>query len=145
MLEDKPRCRRLVEDTIANASAPCRALLMAEEQPGDSPPEAYAVLSAAVRRRGWGSDQLLVVGGTHLRWEFGAMPAAKGKPVQAVCAARLLLEHGADVGSPGVALAGDFNSWPTHGAVLALTQGLPPGHPEHPGGAIGALSLATPL
>ena len=145
LLEDRPRCRRLVEDTTATASAPQRKLLMKKEQPGDSPPGAYAVLSAAVRRRGWGSDQRLVVGGTHLRWEFGDMPAAKGKPVQALCAARLLLEHGADVGTSEVALAGDFNSWPTHGAVLALTQGLPQGHAEHPGGGAGDLSLATPL
>jgi hypothetical protein len=144
-LLEEPRCRRLVECSIAKANPLRLALIMEKEQPGDSPPEAYAVVSAAVRRRGWGSDQRLVVGGTHLRWEFGSMPAAKGKPVQAICAAHLLLEHAMDVGTSNVALAGDFNSWPTHGAVLALTQGLPPGHAEHPGSDAGDLSLTTPL
>jgi hypothetical protein len=73
------------------------------------------------------------------------MPAAKGKPVQAVAAARLLLEHASEVGTSDVALAGDFNSWPSHGAVLALTEGLVPGHAEHPGSEVGDLSLTAPL
>jgi len=145
LLDGNPRCRRLIEDSAAKANPARRALLMAKEQPGECPPEAYAVVSAAVRRRGWGSDQKLVVGGTHLRWEFGTMPAAKGKPVQAVAAARLLLEHASEVGTSDVALAGDFNSWPSHGAVLALTEGLVPGHAEHPGSEVGDLSLTAPL
>lgn len=143
-----PRCQRLVSFARSEAE---RTLMMMPEQPGDSPPEAYAVITAAVRRRGWGPDQVLVLGGTHLRWEFDASTdapiraAAAGKPVQAVCAARALSEHASAANASAVALAGDFNSPPTDGAVLALTQGLPVGHPKHPGGGCAELRGPTPL
>ncbi len=131
------RCRRLV--TVA-ASPAERQLLMIEGFEGDAEPASYAVLTAAVKRRGWAS--CVAVGGTHLRWEYGDMPAAKGKPVQGVCAGRAVLEQAEEAGAEGIVLAGDFNSWPSHGACVALREGLPVGHPEHPGGGCDALGLA---
>ena len=143
IIDGVPRCRRLVAYAQTEEE---RQVMMVAEQPGDSPPEVYAVISAAVRRHGWLASKTLIVGGTHLRWEFGEMPAAKAKPVQAICAGRAMWEHARDASACGVALAADFNSFPVHGAVLAVGDaGLSAGHPEHPGGGCGDLRLYPPL
>ena len=134
-----PQCRRCIEMAANDAE---RQLLLLPHHPGDCKPENYSVLTAAVRRRGWSDDQCIVVGGVHLRWEYGDMPAARGKPLQALCAARALLEHARSAAAEGVALAGDFNSWPQHGACLVLKHGLCPQDPEHPGGGCGNLGLS---
>jgi len=134
-----PRCSRLV--TLAESDAE-RRLLLLPSQPGDCPPQNYTVLTAAIKRHGWSPDECIVVGGVHLRWEFGDMPAARGKPVQALCAGRALLAHAQSSDAAGVALAGDFNSWPSHGACTVLKHGLPELDPEHPGGGCKALGLS---
>ena len=114
---------------------------MVPNEEGDSPPENYAILTAAVRKVDWPEGDCIVAGATHLRWEFGSMPAAAGKPVQAVCAGRALLAHASSVNAKGCALCGDFNSWPAHAACLVLKEGLPTDHAEHPGGGVGTLAL----
>jgi len=134
-----PRCCRLV--TLAESDAE-RELLLLPNEPGDCRPENYSVLTAAVRRRQWSADECVVVGGVHLRWEFGDMPAARAKPVQALCAARALLEHAQSADAAGVALAGDFNSWPQHAACLVLKRGLAALDEEHPGGGCATLALS---
>lgn len=138
------RGRRLV--TLAQSAAE-RELLMIPSNEGDAAPENYAVLTAAVRHHGWPLGERLVVGVCHLRWEYGDMPAAKGKPVQAICAGRALLEHAYGVDALGVALCGDFNSSPQQAAcaIFKGNGGVPRGHEEHPGGECGDLVLPRAL
>ena len=134
-----PQCKRLV--TLAKSEAE-RQLLLVPHQPGDCKPENYTVLTAAIRRRGWAKDECIVCGGVHLRWEFGDMPAARGKPLQALCAGRALLEHAHSVDAIGVTLAGDVNSGPQDGACMVLKHGLPERDRKHPGGGCTSLGLS---
>jgi hypothetical protein len=112
-----PKCQRLHE----LCSGSDLEIVLLPEQPGDFKPTSYVLLSAAIRRRDWAD--CVVVGGTHLRWEYGDMPAAGAKEAQARAAARGLLSHASDAGAAGWALCGDFNSGPSDPAYRSLTSG----------------------
>lgn len=124
-----PRCRRLYR--LCEEGAERETVLLPGN--GEEPPKAYAVLSVAVRRRGEEAGPVLVLGGTHLRWEYGEGfgGAAAGKPLQAKAAVRHLMEHVEDMEASGWALCGDFNSGPSSAAYELLTSGrLAPEHKE---------------
>ena len=57
IIDGVPRCRRLVAYAQTEEE---RQVMMVAEQPGDSPPEVYAVISAAVRRHGWLASKTLI-------------------------------------------------------------------------------------
>jgi hypothetical protein len=109
-----PKCQRLHE---LCSGSDLETVLQAG-QDGDIKPTSYALLSASIRRRD--RAECIVIGGTHLRWEY-EMPEAGAKAVQALAAACGLRRHASDARAAGWALCGDFNSKPSDPAYLDLT------------------------
>jgi hypothetical protein len=116
-LKSPPKCQRLHE----LCSEATRPIVLHEKHDGDIKPTSYVLLSAAILLKG--HSDVIVIGGTHLRWEFGTMSAAPARAPQACAAARGLLLHASEAGAVGWALCGDFNSGPADEAYRALTDG----------------------
>ena len=112
-----PQCQRL-HDLCSECDRPT---LLLPEQPGDVKPTSYVLVTAALRRRD--CADCIVVGGTHLRWEFGTYEAAAAKPLQARAAAEGLLRHASGAGAAGWVLCGDLNSGKDDEAYRILTDG----------------------
>jgi endonuclease/exonuclease/phosphatase family metal-dependent hydrolase len=124
------RCTRLYSLCGVDSGQP--AILHPKHCSAEMEPTSYVVLSAAVTHISEPSA-VVVVGGTHLRWEFGDDPAAVSKLLQAEAAANGVWQHAQDASAPSWILAGDFNSPPDSAPYHLLTNGsLPLAHPLHP-------------
>jgi len=131
-VDGQPRCIPL----YAGYDGDDKALLLYPPSFQAAPSSSYVVVSAALQHCSQPNAKI-VVGATHLRWEFGTMPAAAAKPMQAEAAANAIIQHAHEVGAESWILAGDFNSPPESDAYHLLTHGsLAKSHPLHPSAAI---------